>query len=354
MLRSPTPARALLREGAARLREAGIERAALESRLLLCHALGATQADLLRDPDRPVPAEGFAALLSRRAAREPLALILGRREFWSLDLAVSRATLIPRPESETLIEAALACMPDRRSPRAVLDLGTGTGALLLAALTEFPSAFGLGLDRSEAACVLARGNAAALGLGGRAGFAVADWAAPVVGRFDLVLCNPPYIPRGEIASLMPEVARYRARLGARRRSGRARCLSPPDAGAAGLAGARRARDPGAGRRAGRARDRARGGNGTCGGGAATRSPRHPARLVLAPALKYHLAAGPCGTTLHRARQGSSRIRADLTASAANWLVGAPRGKPTSMVLDPVARGRRVDGAPGVRVANRKA
>ena len=132
-------------------------------------------------------------------AHEPLALIVGHREFWSLEFAVSPATLIPRPESETLIEAALAAFSHRPSPRLILDLGTGTGCLLLAALSEFPAAFGIGVDRSAAAAALAAHNAAALGLADRAVFICGDWADALAARFDLVLCNPPYIPTADIA-----------------------------------------------------------------------------------------------------------------------------------------------------------
>jgi release factor glutamine methyltransferase len=155
---------------------------------------------------RAVPTERFAALIARRAAREPLALIVGHREFWSLDFAVSPDTLVPRADSETLIEAALAEFPARDAALRMLDLGTGTGCLLLAGLHEFPAAFGVGVDRLPAVAALARRNAASLGLAGRAAFVCADWAAPLAGRFDLVLCNPPYIPAAEVATLMPEVA----------------------------------------------------------------------------------------------------------------------------------------------------
>jgi release factor glutamine methyltransferase len=166
---------------------------------------------LLRDPHAQADGQAAAALVRRRALREPMAHILGRREFWSLDLAVSPATLIPRPETETLIEAAIASRPDRGSVRRVLDLGTGTGCLLLAALTEFPDATGIGIDRSAEAAALARGNARALGLSDRAAFACGDWAAAIGGRFDLVLCNPPYVAREEMAALAPEIRLYEPR-----------------------------------------------------------------------------------------------------------------------------------------------
>jgi release factor glutamine methyltransferase len=193
------------------LRAAAIETPRLEARLLLAHALGCRQEDLLRDPRAAVPPDAtarFADLLRRRLDHAPVAHLLGTQDFWSLSFAVSSATLIPRADSETLIEAAVAAFPDPGAVRRVLDLGTGTGCLLLAALVEFPAASGLGLDRIPEAAALARDNAARLGLGARARFAVADWAAPIAGRFDLVLSNPPYIESATIPALMPEVARH--------------------------------------------------------------------------------------------------------------------------------------------------
>lgn len=202
------PAEQALRRGAETLRAAGIDAPRLEARLLLAHALGITREDLLRAAHRPVATDAYDVLIARRAAHEPLALILGRREFWSLDFAVLPATLIPRPESETLIEAALVAFPDRASVRSVLDLGTGTGCLLLAALSEFPAAFGIGVDRVPEAAALAARNAAALGLAGRAAFLAGDWAAALGGTFDLILSNPPYIATEDLAGLMPEVAAH--------------------------------------------------------------------------------------------------------------------------------------------------
>jgi release factor glutamine methyltransferase len=198
------------------LRAAAIESPRLEARLLLSHAIGCRQEDLLREPRAPVPpgaAARFADLLRRRLDRAPIAHLTGEREFWSLPIRVSPATLIPRPDSETLVEAALEAFPDRAAVRRILDLGTGTGCLLLAALTEFPEARGIGLDRVPAAAALARENAVRLGLADRAAFVVGDWAAPLAGTrdgpgFDLVLSNPPYIAAGEIPGLMPEVARH--------------------------------------------------------------------------------------------------------------------------------------------------
>jgi release factor glutamine methyltransferase len=195
-----------LRAGAALLATAGIDNARREARLLLAHALGTQQAQLLSESQALVETGVFDALLARRAAREPLALITGHQEFWSLDFAVSPDTLVPRPDSETLIEAALSAFPARDAVRHVLDLGTGTGCLLLAALHEFPVAFGIGVDRVPAASALARRNATALSLAGRSAFLCGDWASALAGCFDLVLCNPPYIPAAEIATLMPEVA----------------------------------------------------------------------------------------------------------------------------------------------------
>ena len=165
----------------------------------------------MRDPGAPADMASFGPLVTRREAREPLALILGRREFWGLEFAVSPATLIPRPESETLIEAAIAAFLHHPPPRRILDLGTGTGCLLLAALSEFPAAFGIGVDRSPAAAALAVRNATSLGLADHVGIVCADWADALDGRFDLVLCNPPYIRSEDLGGLMPEVAAHEPR-----------------------------------------------------------------------------------------------------------------------------------------------
>jgi release factor glutamine methyltransferase len=170
-----------------------------------------TAEALLRDTAAPADTDALELLLARREAREPLALILGRREFWSLDFAVSPATLIPRPESETLVEAAISAFAGCAPPRLALDLGTGTGCLLLAALSEFPLALGVGVDCSSEAAALAARNAAALGLSDRAVFLCGYWAEALDARFDLVLCNPPYIPAADIGCLMPEVTRYEPR-----------------------------------------------------------------------------------------------------------------------------------------------
>lgn len=177
----------------AALRAAGIDNPVREARLLRTYA--------------PDPAR-FADLLARRVAHEPMAYLVGSQGFWTLDLEVSPTTLIPRPDSETLIEAAMAALPDRSLVRRILDLGTGTGCLLLAALVEFPAAFGVGIDTvADATCLAAR-NAAANGLGDRTAFLCGDWAEAISGGFDLILSNPPYIETTDIAGLMPEVARF--------------------------------------------------------------------------------------------------------------------------------------------------
>jgi release factor glutamine methyltransferase len=162
----------------------------------MAHALGITrEALLLSHLDVPVPA-AFAALLARRRAHEPIAYITGTRAFWSIDLEVGPGVLIPRPDSETLIEAAVDHFRDR-APGAILDLGTGPGTLLLAALDQWPEARGLGIDASEQALDYARRNMLDLGMAGRADFRLGDWAANVAGQFDLILSNPPYIGTGE-------------------------------------------------------------------------------------------------------------------------------------------------------------
>ena len=178
----------------------------LDAELLLAHALGTTREALLLGgaAEARVP-EGFASLLARRRAGEPVAYLTGRRAFWSIELQVAPGVLIPRPDSETLIEAAFGHF-GRAGPARVLDLGTGSGALLLAALAEWPATTGLGIDRSPCALAIAAGNAERLGLAPRARFAEAGWAAARDGGFDLVLCNPPYIEEG--AALPRDVAQF--------------------------------------------------------------------------------------------------------------------------------------------------
>lgn len=196
------------------LRAAAIDSPRHEARLLLGHAMGATAEALLRDPRAPVPpaaAARFRAALAARLDAVPMAHILGQQGFWTLDLAVSPATLIPRPDSESLVEAALDAFPGPQAPLRVLDLGTGTGCLLLAVLAERPRATGIGVDLVPEAAALAAANAARNGLADRAAFLAGRWADPLAGRFDLVLSNPPYIESAAIAGLMPEVARHEPR-----------------------------------------------------------------------------------------------------------------------------------------------
>jgi len=172
----------------------------LDAELLMAHALGGSREELLLNRlDAAVPAQ-FEALLERRLASEPIAYIVGRRAFWTIELAVGPGVLIPRPESETLIEAALAHFGSA-GPARILDLGTGPGTLLLAALAQWPGATGLGVDASEDALAYARRNAVA-----RAEFRRGDWDEGLDERFDLVLANPPYVEAG--AALPPDVARW--------------------------------------------------------------------------------------------------------------------------------------------------
>lgn len=189
---------------AARLLETVSDTPRLDAELLLAHAFGISREAMLLGPARSVPPD-FEALLRRRLAHEPVAYITGRKGFWTLDLHVSPAVLIPRPDSETLIEAALDHFGNRR-PGNILDLGTGSGALLLAALDQWPDSWGVGADRSAAAIAVAADNAQRLGFADRAHFVQADWATAIGGRFDLILCNPPYVE--ESAELSPQVAAH--------------------------------------------------------------------------------------------------------------------------------------------------
>ncbi|MBM3504082.1 MAG: peptide chain release factor N(5)-glutamine methyltransferase [Alphaproteobacteria bacterium] len=193
-----------------RLRTVGIEGPRRDARLLLEASARLSRETLLADPHQPIPVgvgNEFFSFVERRAAGEPVSRILGRREFWGLSFYLSKETLDPRPDSETLIATALA-LRDRCRPCRLLDLGTGTGCLLLAYLQENRLASGVGIDRSFDAVRTARRNAQMLGLRDRAQFVVGDWSTAVSAEFDLVLANPPYVAAAEIASLSPEVRAY--------------------------------------------------------------------------------------------------------------------------------------------------
>lgn len=205
-----TPLAALLPQAVAQLRAGGVADAPRDARLLLAHAAGVAADRLtlqLQDPATEAVSARFAALVARRAAREPLSHLTGQRLFWGRGFAVSPAVLDPRPETEVLVAAALGA-PFAR----VLDLGTGSGAILITLLAERPEARGLGLDLSPDALAVARANAQALGVADRSGWALGDWFAGVEGRFDLIVSNPPYIALDEMAGLSPEVRLFEPHL----------------------------------------------------------------------------------------------------------------------------------------------
>jgi release factor glutamine methyltransferase len=197
-----TEVAAALREAAQRL-EGVSDTPRLDAELLMAHALGIERPTLLLDPSRHAVPGDFVSLVERRMAHEPVAYIVGYRDFWTIRLAVGPGTLIPRPDSETLIEAAVGHFGEG-GPKRVLDLGSGPGTLLLAALAEWPEAHGVGIDESGKAVDWAERNADDLGMGDRAHFWAGDWAVGLEGPFDLILCNPPYIADSEV--LMPDVA----------------------------------------------------------------------------------------------------------------------------------------------------
>ena len=190
------------------LAEAGMESAQIDARVLLCAALGIDHADLVRNPDSPLGpgAATLASFASRRLQCEPVSRITGRRDFWRARFAISPAVLDPRPETETLVDAVLG--HSARFPREhgrILDLGTGSGAILCSLLQSLPGSFGVGVDISPGACAIARGNLAALGLARRGLIVCGDWTQALRGSFDAIVSNPPYVIRGEIARLSPEV-----------------------------------------------------------------------------------------------------------------------------------------------------
>jgi release factor glutamine methyltransferase len=187
---------------------AGLDSPGADARLIAAHALGVQPLDLTLRADEPLGAEAASrleALARRRLAREPVDRILGVREFWGLPFRLSRDTLSPRPDTETLVAAALRHAPDARR---ILDLGTGSGCILTALLHERPGAWGLGTDRSPGALAAARENARLNGVGARAAFAAGDWGAALAGPFDLVVSNPPYIASGVVPTLDEEVRRH--------------------------------------------------------------------------------------------------------------------------------------------------
>ncbi len=199
----------VLRATARALAAGGVELPALEARLLVGHALALSREALLAEADRRLSAAEASAvdeLVARRRRGEPSAYITGEREFWSLPFMVSPDVLIPRADSETVVETALTRLGDAARPWRILDLGTGSGCLLLALLSECRSAFGIGLDRSQAALRIARPNAVRLGLASRSAFVCGDWAAAVGdGRFDVIVANPPYVDAASLLRLDPTV-----------------------------------------------------------------------------------------------------------------------------------------------------
>jgi release factor glutamine methyltransferase len=204
-----------LQAAVGRLYAAGIDTARLDARLLLGDVLKLETAELVAHPERPLAApesERFRDLIERRCRHQPVSQLLARREFWGLTFRVTADTLIPRPETETVVQAALAGIADRGRAIRILDLGTGTGCLLLTLLHELPQATGLAIDQSPAALAVARANAEALGLAERTEFRLGNWTDGLTDGFDLVVSNPPYITTPDMDELVPEVARHEPHL----------------------------------------------------------------------------------------------------------------------------------------------
>ncbi|CAM5776870.1 release factor glutamine methyltransferase [Labrys miyagiensis] len=202
---------ALYREALAAFRSTGLATPELDARWLVAEAAGSPATAVTLDPDRPLApdaAERARAYIARRLAGEPVDRILGNREFWSLSFRLGPATLSPRPDTETIVEACLAVLPDKQGAYRLLDLGTGTGAILIALLSERPRARGRGIDKAAEAVKIAALNAEDNGVANRASFSVGDWMKGVDGPFDLVVSNPPYIPSADIAGLDREVREH--------------------------------------------------------------------------------------------------------------------------------------------------
>lgn len=200
------------------LTAAGIESAAVDARMLVLAAAGLDRLAALRDPDvrlDPSAEARLAAYCQRRLAREPVSRILGHRAFWSLDFEVTPDVLDPRPDTETLVETALTFLNRAgldRKPIRILDLGTGSGAILVSLLHELPAAFGVGVDRSAEALEVARRNAERNGVCPRSAWVHGDWCEALAGPFDLIVSNPPYLTTAEIGGAQPEVCDHDPRL----------------------------------------------------------------------------------------------------------------------------------------------
>ncbi len=197
-----------------RLEAAGVDTPVLDARMLLEAGAGVSRLEIVSDPRREMSAaqvEAVQTLAARREAREPISHILGRKGFWTHEFAVTPDVLTPRPETEMLVDVALEFLPPEK-PALVLDLGVGSGAILLSILSERPDVVGVGVDVSDAALTVARANAAALGLSERIEWRNTPWGEGLEGAFDLIVSNPPYIPSGDIEGLAPEVSRHEPRL----------------------------------------------------------------------------------------------------------------------------------------------
>lgn len=211
-MRNAPTLRQLRRAAEALLTDAGCDTPSLDARLLIQHALKLDRADLLFMADQPLdPSDAADAweLIERRSTRVPVSRIIGARGFWTLDLGVNAATLDPRPDTETVVDAVLEAIPERDRPLRILDLGTGSGAILLALLAEYPEAVGLGIDLAPDAVRQAAANAATCEMAGRAAFQGGSWGDGLLDEaFDVVVSNPPYIPTNDIAGLAPEVREH--------------------------------------------------------------------------------------------------------------------------------------------------
>nr|WP_319514342.1 peptide chain release factor N(5)-glutamine methyltransferase [uncultured Cohaesibacter sp.] len=193
------------------LAQEGIETARLDARLLACHGLGLSETDIILQFDRALQSDEISllnGLVERRLTREPIAHILGYREFWGLPFKVTADTLVPRPDSETLVAGVLDVVKSKQAPLSIVDVGTGTGCLLLSLLSELPNAFGVGSDISSAALAVAQQNALDLGFSERCAFLRASYAEAFCGGMDILISNPPYLAADELADIEKDVADY--------------------------------------------------------------------------------------------------------------------------------------------------